>query len=146
MRRRSPRDERGSAIVEFVVLGVLLLVPLVYLVLVLARVQAGAFAVAQASREAGRAFVTATDGRAAEARARAAAQISFEDHDLADSARLTLACDGSPCLRPGGRVSATATVTVPLPLVPAFAREVAPLTVPVTATHVSTVDRFRGTP
>lgn len=141
---RAGRDERGSAVVEFVALGVLLLVPLVYLVLMLARVQAGAFAVSQAAREAGRAFVTATSEAEASSRARAAARISFEDHDFADTGSLTLACPSTPCLTPDARVRTTATVSVPLPLVPAFVRGVLPLSVPVSATHVSTVDRFRG--
>ena len=34
----TPRDERGTAVVEFVVLAVLLLIPLIYLVMVMARV------------------------------------------------------------------------------------------------------------
>ena len=67
-------DDRGSAVVEFVILAVVLLVPLIYLVLCLARVQAGSYAVAQAAREAGRAFVTAADDGSAEARSRAAAR------------------------------------------------------------------------
>ncbi len=140
------RDERGSAVVEAVTLGVLLLVPLVYLVLMLARVQAGAFAVSQAAREAGRAYVTADSGEDAAARARAAAHISFLDQHVEDVGTLVLSCDGTPCLRPGGRVVATATVRVPLPLVPAFVGDVLPLSVPVSATHVATVDRFRGLP
>lgn len=138
------RQEQGSAVVEFVVLGVLLLVPLVYLVLMLARVQAGAFAVSQAAREAGRAFVTAASGEEAVHRAEAAARISFEDHDFADTGRLTVACASDPCLGPDARVRTTATVSVPLPLVPAFVRGSVPLAVPVSATHVATVDRFRG--
>ena len=136
--------ERGSAVVEFVVLGVLLLVPLVYLVLMLARVQAGAFAVSQAAREAGRAFVTASADEDAAARAQAAARISFEDHDVADTGRLTVACSAAPCLSPDARVRTTATVAVPRPRVPAFVRGSVPLSVPVSATHVATVDRFRG--
>lgn len=140
------RAERGSAVVEFVALGVVLMVPLVYLVLMLARVQAGAFAVSQASREAGRAFVTAPVAEVAAARAGAAARISFEDHDFGDTGDLAISCDGTPCLRPEGRVRTTATVTVPLPLVPAVVRGAVPLTIPVTATHLSTVDRFRRIP
>ena len=54
-----PGAQAGSAIVEFVFLAVLMLVPLFYLVMVLARLQAGAYAVSAASREAGRAYVTA---------------------------------------------------------------------------------------
>ena len=140
------RDERGSGVVEFVVLAVLLLIPLVYLVMTLARVQAGSYAVAQAAREAGRAYVTAGAGEGAAARAQAAARIAFLDHSFEESGRLAIACDGTPCLRPDGRVDTTATVQVPLPLVPSFVRDVIPLSVPVTASHLSTVDRFRGLP
>ena len=140
------RAERGSAVVEFVVLAVLMLVPLVYLVLTMARVQAASYAVSQAAREAGRAFVTAPSGDTAAARAHAAARIAFLDHSMEDAGRLAVACDGAPCLRPDGRVETTATVRVPLPLVPAFARRAVPLSVPVSASHLSTVDRFRGLP
>ena len=140
------RDERGSAVVEFVTLGVLLLIPLVYLVMALGRVQAGAFAVSQAARESGRAFVTTDAGEDATARAVAAARISFADHRFEDEGVVTVSCDGSPCLRAGGRVVTTATVRVPLPLLPAFVDGALPLSVPVSATHVSTVDRFRDLP
>jgi Flp pilus assembly protein TadG len=143
---RAARDESGTAVVEFVVLAVLLLIPLIYLVMVMARLQAGSYAVSQAAREAGRAFVTADSGDAAGARAEAAARIAFLDHSFQDVGRLSVACDGTPCLRPDGRVETTATVQVPLPLVPAFVREVVPLSVAVSASHLSTVDRFRGLP
>jgi len=145
-RRRVVRDERGSAVVEFVVLAVLMLIPLVYLVMMLARVQAGSYAVSQAAREAGRAYVTAEAGDQAAGRAEAAARIAFLDHSFEESGRLSIACDGIPCLRPDGRVETTASVRVPLPLVPSFVRDVIPLSVPVTASHLSTVDRFRGLP
>jgi Flp pilus assembly protein TadG len=143
---RVVRDEQGTAVVEFVVLAVLMLIPLVYLVMMLARVQAGSFAVSQAAREAGRAYVTAQNGNDAAGRAQAAARVAFLDHSFEDSGRLSIACDGTPCLRPDGQVETTTTVRVPLPLVPAFVRDVVPLTVPVTASHLSTVDRFRGLP
>ncbi len=144
--RRRAREEQGSAVVEFVVLAVVMLIPLVYLVMMLARVQAGSYAVGQASREAGRAYVTAGAAEEASGRAEAAARIAFMDHSFADAGRLTIACDGVPCLRADGQVETTATVRVPLPLVPAFVRDVVPLSVPVSASHLSTVDRFRGLP
>ena len=141
---RLPRDERGTAVVEFVVLAVLMLIPLIYLVMMMARLQAGSFAVSQAAREAGRAYVTAESGEAAPGRAQAAARIAFLDHSFEDNGRLSIACDGSPCLRPDGRVETTATVRVALPLIPAFVREVVPMSLPVSASHLSTVDRFRA--
>lgn len=140
------RDERGTAVVEFIVLGVVLLLPLVYLVMFLGRVQAGAYAATAAAREAGRAYVTATSGESAPGRAQSAARIAFEDQGFEDTGEVTVTCNGSPCLRPEGRVLVSAQVTVPLPLIPAFARGVIPLQVPVTTTYVGTVDRFRGAP
>jgi hypothetical protein len=140
------RGEEGSAIIEFVFLGVLLLVPLIYLVMTLGRVQAGSFAVTTAAREAGRAFVTAQSGEDAPARARAASGVAFSDQGFDGMGTLEIACSRTPCLTPDARVETTARVSVPLPLVPAFARGVVPLEIPLTASHLSTVDRFRGAP
>ena len=145
--RLQARGEQGSAVVEFVTLGVLMLVPLIYLVMTVARLQAGAYAASAAAREAGRAFVTARSEDAAGPRALAAAEIAFEDQGFGGGlGRLDLACDDRPCLRPEGRIDVVATVTVPLPFVPAFARDLVPLEVPVTASHGAVVDRFRAQP
>jgi hypothetical protein len=145
--RRRPGGERGSAVVEFVFLGVLLMVPLIYLVMTLSRIQAGAYAASTAAREAGRAYVTASEPGVAEDRAEAAARIAFEDQGFSDGdTQLAMTCDGRPCLRPAGRIELSTTVTVPLPLIPSFARDLVPLEVPVRASHVAVVDRFRGEP
>jgi hypothetical protein len=135
--------ERGSAVVEFVFLAVVLMVPLFYLVMVLARLQAGAYAVSGAAREAGRAYTTATVPAQAPARAEAAAGVAFSDQGFDGLGSITMACDGDPCLRPDGRVVVTASVTVPLPLVPSVFAGVLPTSIPISATHVATVDRFR---
>ena len=119
--RRWQADEQGSAVVEFVFLTIVVLIPLIYLVLTVGRVQAGTYAVTQA-----------------------AADIAFADFGF--TGRLGLDCDGSPCLRPEGRITTRAEVSVPLPLVPDFARAVVPLELPVSATSVATVDRFRAAP
>lgn len=142
-----PHGERGSAVVEFVVLAVLMLVPLIYLVMTMARLQAGAYAASAAAREAARGFVTARSETSAQPRALAAAGIAFEDQGfVGGQGVLTIQCDGSPCLRPEGRIEVVATVTVPLPFVPTFARDLVPLEVPVSASHVGVVDRFRAQP
>jgi uncharacterized MAPEG superfamily protein len=147
LRARVPGAEGGTAIVEFIFLAVLLMVPLIYLVMLLARLQAGAYAASAGAREAGRAFVTATSEGSAAGRAHAAARMAFEDQGFRDGqATVSMTCDGSPCLRPEGRVTIVSRVTVPLPLVPAFARSVVPLQVAMTASHVAVVDRFKGAP
>lgn len=144
VRRRAGAGDDGRAIVEFLVVGLLVLLPVTYLVMTLARVQAAAFAVSTASREAGRAFTTAQGDGTGYARAQAAAALSFEDYDFGGDGSVQVSCDGSPCLRPEGRVQVEATVVVPLPLVPDFLASAVPASVPVSATHVATVDRFLG--
>jgi len=136
--------QAGSAIVEFVFLAVLMMVPLFYLVMVLARLQAGAYGVSAAAREAGRAYVTAEAPERAAARARSAAGLAFADQGFDHEGTIQIRCDGAPCLRPAGRVRVTATVSVSMPLVPAFFSGIVPVRVPVSATHVVTVDRFGG--
>jgi hypothetical protein len=136
--------QAGSAIVEFVFLAVLMMVPLFYLVMVLARLQAGAYGVSAAAREAGRAYVTAQVPAQAPSRARSAAGLALADQGFNHEGRIQIRCDGAPCMRPSGRIRITATVSVPMPLVPAFFSGVVPVRVPVSATHVVTVDRFGG--
>ena len=77
VRLRLGGADSGRAIVEFVFLGVLMLVPLVYLVLTLATVQAAAYSATTAAREAGRAFTTAQSEGESMPRARAAAIPAF---------------------------------------------------------------------
>jgi hypothetical protein len=136
--------QAGSAIVEFVFLAVLMIVPLFYLVMVLARLQAGAYGVSAAAREAGRAYVTAQVPARAPEWAHSAAGLAFADQGFDHEGTIEIGCDGTPCLRPAGRVRITATVSVSMPLVPAFFSAIVPMRVPVSATHVVTVDRFGG--
>lgn len=140
--RRRLSDDSGTAVIEFTWLAILLLVPLIYLVLALARLQAGSYAVTQAARESARAFVTADVDESAHARSRAAAAIAFADQGFERQGALSVACSDSPCLSPGATVRTRAQVRVPLPLVPALLRDVVPLEVPVSATQVAPVPRY----
>jgi len=125
--RRGSADE-GSAVVEFVFLAVLLMVPVVYLVLTLAAVQSGAFAAEAVARDASRAAVVAgvdslrngesyaTAERAASHRANEVAAMTLEDfHLTADDADMLLTCSAQPCLTPGSDVTVAVTVSVALP-------------------------------
>jgi len=105
------RRDDGSAIVEFCFLSVLMLVPLVYLVTVLGRVQAAALAAETAAREAGRAFVTAPSEDAAGPRARVAAAIAFADQGFGrpDDGAVELTGSHSPCLVPDVRTTLAAS-------------------------------------
>lgn len=134
--------DEGRAILEFIFLGVLLLLPLTYLVLTAARIQAASFSASLAGREAGRAFVTAPDDGEAFGRARAAAFLAFDDFSFDTGASVDVSCDGTPCLRPEGSVTSTATIVVQLPLVPDFIADHVQASVTISSTHVATVDRF----
>lgn len=135
-------DEGGTAVIEFVWLAILLLIPLIYLILCLARLQAGSYAVTQGAREAARAYVTAEDDSSGQARARAASDIAVEDQGFAGQGDLSVTCSTAPCLSPGGSLTTEVTVSVPLPLVPAFFRDVVPVEIPVSATQVAPVPEY----
>lgn len=138
-------SESGSAMVEFLGVALILLIPLVYLVVTLGRVQAGAFAAEGAAREAVRAMVTAESSTAGAARAETAVGIAVADQGFArDAGALTLECSASPCLTPGGTVGAVVRLEVPLPLLPDAVRGWVPLSVPVEAVRAGTVDRYAG--
>jgi hypothetical protein len=134
-------------VVEFVSLGVLLLVPLVYLVLTLGRVQAASFAADGAAREAARAFTTAPDEQTARVRALAAVRLGLRDQGFdVDPASVTrLTCSASPCLTPQGAVAVQVTVDVVLPGIPGFVDRAVPTHVTVRAQQRDTVDAFRPT-
>lgn len=139
---RLPRGDAGNAIVEFVYLAVLLMVPLVYVLLTVFRVQGAAYAVSSAAREAGRVFVTADSADGASARAYTAASIVMRDSGL-DLARrdLRITCSARDCLQPGAQVDVAIEYDVALPLLPEVFGRV-PATVHVSGRHLEVVDRF----
>jgi len=145
-RVRGDDPEAGNAILEFLGATVVLLVPIVYLVLVLGRVQAATFAAEGAAREAARTYVTADSSAVGTQRAVTSVGIALRDQSFDDDAAdaLELTCSTTPCLVPGGRVAARVEIRVPLPFVPAFVRGAIPLELPVSAERVAAVDQFRS--
>jgi hypothetical protein len=151
VRRRAPcaSGDRGTAVVEFVAAALLLLLPVLYLVLLLGRLQAATFAAEGAAREAGRSFTTSPTLAGAPARALASVRIALDDQgfdDIDADSSLQLTCSSDPCLAPGSDVLVRVSFDVALPAVPSFVQAVVPLAVPVSATHVAPVDTFAVTP
>lgn len=122
--------ERGSALVEFVFIALVVFVPLVYVVAGFSAVQRGVFAANAAAREAGRAMGTADDPATGQQQALRAAQLAVEDQSVeATDVRVEYAPSGADCdaagsylptLAPGERFSVCVTVTVRIPLLPEF--------------------------
>lgn len=145
--RRLRSGEDGAAMVEFTFLAVLLLVPLAYVVVAAFTVQKAAFAVTAATREAGRAYVTADGDSTADARARAAADLAMRDQGLVlPDGALRITCGGGECLAPGTAVTVDLEYAVSLPLVP-HALGGRPLaSIRVHGHHVELVDPYRAVP
>lgn len=142
-----PGSETGSASLEFITAGLLLLVPIVYLVLALSAVQAATLAVDGAARQATRVFVqsdTVADARAAAAQA---IDVTLADYGL-DAAAATVEISCRPragsCLTRRGFVTVTIGITVALPLAPPVLNTGLPAGLPVTATATEQVSRFWG--
>jgi len=98
---RHPRlgTEDGNAIVEFVFLAVLIMLPLVYLIVAVAVVQRGRLATTNAARDVGRAIATSGGlGEDAPVRAQAALRIALANQGLRPSdVRLRYVAAGADC-------------------------------------------------
>jgi Flp pilus assembly protein TadG len=121
-----PRGDDGTAIVEFVFLAVVIMVPLVYLVAAVATVQCSSLAVAQAARDAGRAFATGDSAADARRRVVVAVRLAFAAQGLPDDGVLRFVRAGGRCtgaaitprLLPGAEFTVCVTRRVQLPGVP----------------------------
>ena len=78
---RTP-DERGSALVELSWLGILLILPMLWIVMSVFEVQRGAFGVSAAARAAARAYALAPDDETGVVRAREASRVALDDQGL----------------------------------------------------------------
>jgi hypothetical protein len=136
--------EDGSASLEFLTAGLILLVPLTYLVIALSAIQGGALAVEGAARQAARVYVQSPDADEATARAARAVEFGLADYGIdAADASVRIDCEfAGDCLIRRNTVTVTVTVLVPLPLVPDVLSLQDVASVPVQASATQTVSRF----
>jgi hypothetical protein len=139
--------ERGSGTIEFAVVLVAMVVPLVVAIVTMAAVQRAMLGTSSAAREAGRAFVTARGGTEANARAVASAHEVLANHGLTEARRTGIRvvsrCRGV-CRDGFGRgaevsVEVTYRVAVLGPLTSVLGADL-----PVRAVHRARVDPYRG--
>ena len=146
---RAISEDVGTASLEFVTAGMILLLPMVYLVLAMSALQAGSLAVEGAARQAVRVYVQAPDTREAEVEAERAIRFALADHGLDPSdASVVISCSPRPadCLRRRATVTITVGFSVGLPLVPSALTIRGPLAVPLRSTATEQVSRFWGAP
>lgn len=138
-----PRDDAGTALVELVWLGIILLVPMVWIVLSVFEVQRGAFGVSSAARSAARAFVLADSDPAGDADARAAIRQALDDQGGDDrDFRFEISCGRADCHTAGEVITVRVWTRVDLPLLPGILGSEAP-SVALDATHTVPVGQFR---
>ncbi len=139
------QDERGSALVEFSWLAIILLVPLIWIILSVFEVQQGAFATSAAARAAGRAYALAPDDRTGEERARAVVrQVLADQGGPGQQARVEITCAS-----PGGNCHVgTAVITVridsgvDLPFFPAVFGELGRPSFSLDASHTVPIGQY----
>jgi Flp pilus assembly protein TadG len=149
-RPRQVSDE-GSAIVEFVFLALVMLVPLVYLVVAVSVVQRNQIAVTNAAREAGRAFATSRTPAEATARVDAAVRLALAAQNVSEGVSVRFVAAGAPCdgtattptLEPGSQFTVCVTRRVQVPGVPSL---LAGRGIRSVGAYVVHVDEFRSAP
>jgi hypothetical protein len=138
-----PDNEAGTAALEFITVGLILLVPLVYLVLALAALQAGTLAVEGAARQAARVFVQAPSPEEAAARAARAIEFGLTDYGLDPSlASTSVRCSAAVCPARNATVTVTVRAEIPLPLVPDVLDLSSAASVPIESSATQRVSRF----
>lgn len=139
------REERGAASLEFVTVGLVMLLPLIYLIVALGAIQAHSLGVEAAARHTARTIALADGTAAAGARADAvltavANEYGIDPGGLAVS--VTCVPAASTCPAAGATVLVTVRARVLLPLVPAVLGLDRIASVPVAATAAQKVSRF----
>lgn len=114
------REDRGTALVEFFWLAILLLLPLIYLVMTAASLQRSSFAVTQAAQQAARAYAVAGSDATGQQRAALAARLAMRDQGVQLPAEHPVISCGACSYAPGSVFTASVRVRVPLPLVPSW--------------------------
>lgn len=111
--------ERGSALVEVTWIGLLLMLPLLWIVLSVFQVQRGAFATSAAVRAAARAYALADNDVAGEQRARAVIDEALAGQGV-DSSSVRFSCTPYPhdCHSGTSVVTVRIDTSIDLPLLP----------------------------
>ncbi len=114
-------DDAGSAALEFILMGLVLLVPVVYLVVTLGLIQGQTMGVEAGARHIARAVSLAPDIETARARAHEVLRDVVDEYGLdAKGVEVTFRCrpKGVACPSAGATLVVTVRTSVGLPLVP----------------------------
>lgn len=115
-------SQRGNAIVEITWVGILLLVPLLWIVVSVFEVQSGAFGTSSAARAAARAYALAPDDLEGRRRAAEAARLALADQGVTTAPQVRVTCTPYPtnCHSGTSVITVRVDTAVELPLFPEF--------------------------
>lgn len=150
MRRwsRWARNDDGSAALEFITVGVILLVPLVYLVIALGVIQEQTLGAEAAARHTARVISQAPDAETAAARSDAVLAGIIDEYGLEPGAvRVSISCTPAgvaACPSAGVTMVVTVATTARLPFVPPLFGLDRIASIPLEASAVQKVSRLWG--
>ena len=143
--RSSDPEDAGSAALEFILMGLLLLVPLVYLIVSLGLIQGQSLGAQAGARHIARALSTAENPDAARRSAELILRSVIDEYSLdADSVHVSFECRplGVSCPEAGSTLMVTIQTRVALPLVPPVLGLERLASIPVEASAAQKVSRF----
>ena len=134
---------------EFSMLGVTVLLPLLWAIMIVFDIQRAMYGVAAASREATRAFTLSSSPAEGQADAERAATLAMESQNLSGYTVPQVTCEGADgntsqatCLTPGSTAHIEMSYAVEMPFWPTiFGME--PPAIPVSAEHTTPYGQYR---
>ncbi|WP_341580076.1 TadE family protein [Microbacterium schleiferi] len=142
---RMLEEERGSASLEFLTVGLLMLVPLIYVVVALGQIQHQALGAEAAARHVARAISLSSDATSASSSASEVLSAVMAEYDLdASATSLSISCVPASvsCPTAGAAVRVSVATRVSLPFAPPVLGLDQIASVPVEASAVQRMSRF----
>lgn len=140
-------DDEGSAALEFITVGLILLVPLVYLIVALGMIQEQTLGTEAAARHTARVISLASDAETAAERSEQVLAGIVDEYGLDPAGvEVTITCTpaGSQCPAAGATMTVTIRTVVPLPLMPPLFGLDRSTAIPIEASSVQKISRLWG--
>lgn len=142
-----PQAEEGSAVIEFVLLAIPLMIPIIMYLGIVHENSTINSDLHNLARQSARAFITSSDESFEPARIQSVIKI-FEERILRPDGiqevpTITIECSATPCLTPDSRVRVTASLTRSRERLSGILRFVPTSTVRFSASDVQIVDAWR---
>lgn len=108
-------DTNGSAIIEFIFAATVLIIPMIYLVLAAAALEAGSYAVVSAADQAAKVYAVSETPAQGQSNVRNVVHRAMSNFGFSE-AQSNIVCEPK-CLEPGSIVTVTVSLAVPLPFI-----------------------------